>query len=89
MATKILGVQHFDFKDDDGRQVVGDKLHCVEFNKNVVGQGVFTQSVKPEVLLRALDEAGLSDAEELIGMCVDFGYDRRGKVTSFQVYDEA
>lgn len=88
MATKILGVQHFDFEDKDGRKVIGDKLHCVEPADRVeFGESVYAQSVKPEILEAAMREAGITDKAALVGLGVDYAYDRYGKVAGMQFYD--
>lgn len=69
----VVGVQAVDFTGSDGNKVEGWKVHCTYENEHVDGMAVLSQFVK-----------SLPNGLHL-GDCIQFTYNRYGKVTDVQL----
>lgn len=77
--TKIVGFRHVDFKDKNGKPVVGDKIYITdESNKYVTG--VSTDAV-------FLPEGKLNFTLAL-GQVVDIRYNKYGKIDTVSLIKE-
>lgn len=78
MEFKVLGVQHYDFEDNNGKRVVGNKLHCVnEYpTKSMQGQEVLFVSCNDSILDQCL--AGKT-SDSLVGQHVSVEFNNYGK----------
>jgi hypothetical protein len=51
--VEIFGIQHLDFIADDGKPVLGVKIHCLGDAQGVIGKKCITAFFRPNVVLPA------------------------------------
>lgn len=60
-------------------------VHALETDKNVTGQRANTVKVKSDIFHRDLSAVADADMSKLLGLMVEFAYDRFGKVQSISI----
>lgn len=77
--TKIVGFRHLDFKDNNGSQIVGDKIYFTDDSNQYV-TGVSTDTVfLPD---------GKLNFNLALGQIVDIRYNKFGKVDNVSLIKE-
>lgn len=84
MAMKVVGVGRSK-GNYEGFDYDNYIVHGLEDDKNVVGQRATYVKVKADVFHRDLSSITDADMSKLLGLMVDFGYDKYGKVQSVSV----
>lgn len=84
MAMKIVGVGRSS-GNYEGHDYDNFIVHALENDKNVTGQRANIVKVKADVFHRDLSAVADADMSKLLGLMVEFAYDRFGKVQSIGI----